>query len=128
MLSPTKLAYWEGLIFVGGLFGIVFWKLMTGEISLDYLMYGDRIDKADASGFSSSFSPGRGQLLMVTIFTAVYYLLQVIHNPKEFPQIPISWVAALGGSHAIYLGGKAKSMLIGRVKDWVQDMFDRRTP
>jgi hypothetical protein len=124
MPSPSTLAYWEGLILIGGLFAVVFWKLMTGEINLDYLMYGDRLDKTDPSGYSSSFSPGRGQLLMVTIFTAVYYLLQVIHNPRAFPQIPTSWVVALGGSHAIYLSGKAKSMFLGRIRD----LIDRRTP
>lgn len=97
---------------------------MTGGISLEFLLYGDHLDKSAPSGYSSSFSPGRGQLLMVTILTAAYYLLQVIHNPKAFPQIPVAWVAALGGSHAIYLSGKAKSMLLGSL----QDLFNRRTP
>lgn len=124
MPSPSTLAYWGGLILIGGFFAVIFWKLMTGAISLDFLLYGDRLDKSAASGYSSSFSPGRSQLLMVTILTAAYYLLQVIHNPRAFPQIPTSWLAALGGSHAIYLGGKAKSMLMGSL----QDLFNRRTP
>lgn len=124
MLSPSKLAYWEGMIFLLGLFGVVFWKLMKGDIPMDGLLNGDVRDKAAPSGYSTEFSPGRGQMLMITIFTAGYYLVQVIHNPKEFPQIPLSWVAAVGGSHAIYLGGKAKSMLLGRIRD----LIDRRTP
>jgi hypothetical protein len=45
---------------------------------------------------------------------AGYYLLQVIHNPKELPEMPALMVAALGGSHALYLGGKARAMLKSR--------------
>ncbi len=123
MLSASKLAYWEGVVFLFGLAGIVFWKLMNGGISLDCLLYGDVRDKNAPSGYRKAFSPGRSQMLMITVLTAGYYLLQVIHNPKAFPQIPTAWVAALGGSHAIYLGGKATSMLLGRL----QDLFDRRT-
>jgi hypothetical protein len=125
MPSPSKLACWEGLILIGGLVAVVFWKLMNGGINMDSLLDGDRLNQS-GSGFDTSFSPGRGQMLMVTILTAVYYLLQVIHNPREFPQIPAAWVAVLGGSHAMYLVGKAKSMLIGSVRDRIQDLFDRR--
>lgn len=110
-MSPARLAYWEGLIIVGGLFGLIFWKMFTGEISLNQLLQGDRRDPAHPSEFTTFVSPGRTQLLMFTIFVAGYYLLQVIHNPTTFPQIPTSLLVGLGGSHAIYLGGKAQSLL-----------------
>ena len=60
---------------------------------------------------------------MVTSLMAGYYLLQVIHDPTTFPKIPVSWIVALGGSHAIYLGGKAFSMLLG-----IRDLIERKTP
>jgi len=107
---------------LGGFFGLILWRLFTGEISLDWLLYGDRRDRSKP-GYSAFFSPGRTQLLMVTILTAGYYLLQVIHDPTTFPKIPVAWMVALGSSHAIYLGGKAQSVLLG-----IRDLIDRRTP
>jgi hypothetical protein len=111
------LAYWEGAILFGGLFSVVLWKLMTGDISLSYLLDGDVQDPASPTGFSTQPSPGRIQALMVTLFVAGYYLLQVIHNPKEFPKLPNAMVIALAGSHVLYLGGKAQAMLSGGVRD-----------
>ena len=114
MHTLLVLARWEGLILLGGLFGIVLWKLLTGGISLSYLLDGDVRDPDSSTGFSTHASAGRTQALMVTFFVAGYYLLQVIHNPKELPQLPAQMVAALGGSHALYLGGKARAILTGR--------------
>jgi hypothetical protein len=39
---------------------------------------------------------------------AFYYLTQVLNNPNpgSFPPLPTSWPAVLGGSNALYLGGK----------------------
>jgi len=111
------LAYWEGAILFGGLFCVVLWKLITGGISLDYLLDGDVHDPGNPTGFSTNASPGRIQALMVTLFVAAYYLLQVIHNPKEFPKVPNAVVGALAGSHALYLGAKAQAMLPGRMRD-----------
>jgi hypothetical protein len=121
MSGVARLVYWEGVILLGGFFGVLVWKLFTGEMSLDYLLYGDRRDRSKPSGYSAFFSPGRTQMLIVTILTASYYLLQVIHDPTKFPDVPAAWIAALGGSQAIYLGGKAQSMLFG-----IRDLMDRR--
>ena len=112
----TTLAYWEGAILVGGLFCVVLWKLMTGGISLNYLLNGDVRDPDSPTGFSTTPSPGRIQALAVTLFVAGYYLLQVMHNPKEFPKMPDTVLGALAGSHALYLGGKAQAML-PRIRD-----------
>lgn len=109
-----------GAILLGGFFGMLAWKLLTGGIRLNYLLYGDRRDRTNG-GYTQFFSPGRVQLLIVTILTASYYLLQVIHDPTTFPEVPAAWIAALGGSQAIYLGGKAQSMLFG-----VRDLIERR--
>jgi hypothetical protein len=112
-----KLAYWEGAILFGGLFCVVSWKLMTGGISLNYLIDGDVRDPGSPTGFSTNVSPGRIQALIVTLLVAGYYLLQVIHNPKEFPKIPNTLLGALAGSHVLYLVGKAQAMLPGRMRD-----------
>jgi hypothetical protein len=120
MPSPAILAYWEGLILIGGLFGVVFWKLVSGDIPLDDLFEGD-IRAADGS-FTSQASAGRVQSFLVTMYVAFYYLMQVIQNPREFPDVPSWMIAALAGSHAIYLGGKAQAML-----GLFRDFTDRRT-
>jgi len=117
MLFLMTLAYWEGAILFGGLFCVVLWKLMTGGISLNYLLDGDVRDPGSPTGFSTNVSPGRIQALIVTLFVAGYYLLQVIHNPKEFPKMPDALLGALAGSHVLYLGGKAQAMLPGRMRD-----------
>jgi hypothetical protein len=122
MINVARLVCWEGVILLGGLFGVIAWRLFTGEISLDGLLYGSRRDRGNSLGYSAFFSPGRTQLLIVTILTAGYYLLQVIHDPTTFPEIPVAWVVALGGSQAIYLGGKAQSRLLG-----IRDLIERRT-
>jgi len=120
MPSLITLACWEGLVLIAGFFGIVFWKLMTGEIVLDQLLDGDIRDPNCSDGYGSYVSAGRAQSLLITLFIALYYLLQVIYNPRAFPTLPNGLIAALAGSHAIYLGGKAQAMLVGRFRDFLK--------
>jgi hypothetical protein len=120
MPPVTTLAHWEGLILVGGFFGVVFWKLFTGQIPLNRLLEGDIRDPHAADGYSSYVSGGRVQSLLLTLFAALYYLLQVIHNPREFPNLPGALVTTLGASQAAYLGGKAQAMLLGRLRDFLK--------
>jgi len=49
---------------------------------------------------------------MSTMLAAMYYLLQVINKPTSasLPDVPAALVGILGGSHAIYLGGKVQSL------------------
>ena len=117
MPSPSTLGYWEGLILIVGLFGVVFWKLCTGEIDLDQLFDGDSGEDDDQT---SDVSAGRVQMFLVTISAAGYYLMQVIQNPHQFPDVPTAMVGALAGSHALYLGGKAQAMLLGRFRDFLK--------
>ena len=109
MPSPTTLAEWVGLLLFGGFFGVVFWKLADGSIPLDRLLETSIGASQDADG--SSASAGRAQSLAVTLFVASYYLIHVIQNPKQFPELPQSLVAILAGSQAMYLGGKALDIL-----------------
>jgi Na+/proline symporter len=123
MPSPSTLAQWVGFLLFGGFFGVVFWKLVTGTIPLDQLLEknGSPAQVADenAAG-SSSPSAGRAQSLAVTLFVALYYLVQVIRDPKQFPEIPGTLVALLAGSQAMYLGGKARDMLPGSWRDFLK--------
>ena len=114
----AKLAAIVGAILFGGFFAVVFWKLLAGEISLTYLLDGDVRDPDDPNEFYTQPSPGRAQTLLVTLTVAGYYLLQVIHNPKELPAVSPWMVGALGGSHAIYLGEKLQALLPGRLGDF----------
>jgi len=120
MPSISTLAFYEGLILMVGFFGIVFWKLFTGGIDLRQLLEGDIRDANSPDGFSTQASAGRVQSLIITLFTAMYYLLQVIHNPKGFPKLPNELIEAMAGSQAVYLGGKAQAMLLGRLRDLVK--------
>jgi len=118
MLETTtylvKLTTFATAILVGGFFGVVLWKLATGEISLAYLLY--------VRGKSGrwSYSPGRLQLLIFTLGVAAHYLHGVMVNPRvdTLPEIPPSVLAALGGSHAVYIGGKAFT-------SWIQPLLKK---
>src|SRR5271165_5744603 len=98
---------WEVLIFLLGLAGIVAYQLLTGEINTRYLLYGTVTGRKENDG--RYFSPERVQLLVFTLGAALYYLMQAMTTAKsgKFPDIPESWPVAMGGSNAIYLGGKA---------------------
>lgn len=123
MPSVADLAVWEGLALLAGFIAVVLWKLMTGDISLDYLLYGDA---RTSQGSYLFFSSGRAQMLMVTIALAGYCLLEVIQNPTKFPDVPNAMLAVLGSSHAIYLGGKAQAMYLGRLRDLAALVNGRR--
>jgi hypothetical protein len=127
MPSSTQLAIWEGVILLAGFIGIVLWKLTTGSIRLNYLLYGEARRVRKGAGYSAFFSPGRAQMLMTTVVFAGYYLLQVIQDPTHFPDVPDGLLAVLAGSHAVYLGGKAQSLYLGRARDLIASL-NRRTP
>lgn len=124
MPNVAQFAAWEGIILVSGLCGIVLWKLMTGGISLNCLLYGDaRVVKG--RGHKTYFSAGRAQMLMTTVVSAGYLLLQVVQHPTHFPDVPTPFLIALGGSSAMYLGGKAQALYLGRFRD-LAGLLNRR--
>ena len=97
-------ARWEMIVLIGGLMIVVVGKIFTGGINLSGLL---TVSKDDPS-----FSPGRAQMLMATVLTAMYYLLQVIDKPAadSLPPLPGTLVGIVGASQAIYLGGKVQSL------------------
>jgi len=55
-------------------------------------------------------------MLIATVVVAGQYLHAVIANPLPgFPPLPPAAVAVLGGSHLVYLGGKAIDAYIQRL-------------
>ena len=123
MPGLTQIVAWEVKGFLLALFTIVAGQLFTGQISTKKLLFGRKNDTGqpifDENGRflkrkkedTAYFSPERVQLLLMTLGAAFYYLTQVLNNPNpgEFPPLPASWPAVLGGSNAVYLGGKAFS-------------------
>jgi hypothetical protein len=101
-----------GVALVAGFFAITLWTVLTGATGLNYLLYGCRLKERSGSS-NLFFSPGRAQLLFVTSLVTAYYLFQILTDPSRFPEIPTAWFVALGLSHSVYLGGKARSMLFG---------------
>jgi hypothetical protein len=117
MRSVVIVAYWESFVLLAGFFAVVLWKLFTAEIPLGGLLEGDVRDRTSAGGFMCRPSAGRAQSLTIVLFVAVWYLIQVIHNPTEFPPLSESLLGLLAASQAVYLGGKAQSMFLGRLRD-----------
>jgi hypothetical protein len=109
----AQLIQWEVMLFLLALAGIVTLQILTGSINTSGLLYG-RISgrKRDQDLY---FSPERVQLLVFTLGAALYYLAQVLNNPQPgtFPPIPEGWISILGGSNAVYLGGKVFARLGG---------------
>jgi hypothetical protein len=105
MPGLVRAARWEMIILLGGLMVVVLSKVLAGGINMSGLL---EVKRGDDQG---SFSPGRAQMMMATLLAAMYYLLQVINNPSadSLPDAPATLVGVLGGSHAIYLGGKLQS-------------------
>jgi hypothetical protein len=106
-----KLALLAGCLLVFGFGAIVVLQIVVGRISLAGLL----VTKGTAGGpDDESYSPARLQLLIFTVVVAAQYLHAVVVNPSQdsLPALPRGVVAALGGSHAVYLGGKALTTFI----------------
>ncbi len=108
MALLTKLTLLTGSALILGFAVVVLLQVVMGRIRLDGLL-----DTKDASG-RRSFSPARLQLLLFTVVVAARYLHAVYVNPSQdsLPSLPPGVIAALGGSQAVYLGGKAFTTFI----------------
>ena len=92
----AKTARWEMIVLIVAFGVVTLWKLFHSAGFAGLLRSSD-----------GTLSPGRVQLLVLTILTALEYLLKTIGNPSRLPTIPYSLVMALGGSQAVYLIAKA---------------------
>jgi len=87
-------------LFLIGTISIIGYKLITGKINTKKLLF-DNVRKG--------FSPGRLQLLIVTIFVIVYYVFQLSLNPdaEALPNFSNKLLLLFGGSNLFYLINKA---------------------
>src|SRR5436305_14368865 len=108
MALLTKLTLFAGGSLILGFAAVVLLQMVMGRIRLDGLL-----ETKDAGG-RRSFSPARLQLLIFTVVVAGQYLHAVYVNPSQdsLPPLPPGVIAALGGSQAVYLGGKAFTAFI----------------
>ena len=90
-------------VFLSGLAIITAWQLLTGKINLSGLLYEDLV--------TNKFSPGRVQLLVATLATALFYLLQVLNDPKELPRLSQEMLLLAGGGNLVYLAGKSFALV-----------------
>ena len=110
MALLVKLTVFCGMFFLVGLLLVVAWKMLTGGISLDGLL-----ESVDRNG-RRSFSPARAQLLAATIVVAAKYVFVVIQSPQRdaLPGLPSEYVAVLGGSQLLFLGGKTIQVVLSQ--------------
>ncbi len=94
----------EMWLILGGLLLLVLYQLLTGRINTTRML----CDKE-----TKQLSPGRVQLLMLTLIGALYYLLHVAQAPTRLPDIPQELLLLLGASNTLYLGGKASPLFPG---------------
>jgi hypothetical protein len=100
----TVMRYEMFFVFVA-LASIVGYRMLTGHINTKGLLL-DKVTK--------EFSPGRLQMLIITAFVAIYFVVQVLETEK-MAQLPQEFVLALGGSHVLYLTGKTYSVLVDKL-------------
>jgi hypothetical protein len=56
-------------------------------------------------------------LLVLTVLTALQYLLGTIQDPSHLPALPTSLVTAMGASQVVYLGSKAWTIFGAKPND-----------
>ena len=61
-------------------------------------------------GQNGGFSPGRAQLLVVTLTGALFYITEVASN-GTLADVPPGLLAVVGGRNLAYLGGKGIPVL-----------------
>jgi len=108
MALLSRLALLAGGAWILALAAVVLWQIAIGKIPLAGLL-----DAKDTQG-DPSFSPARLQLLIFTVVVAAQYFYKVLAHLGQgsLPSLPAGVVAALGGSQAVYLGGKAFTSFI----------------
>jgi len=95
----TVLRY-ELLVLLTALAGLIAYRMITQQINVTGLL----MDKTSGR----AISPGRIQMLIVTLGIAGYYLMMVAENADKgrLPELPNEYLVALGASHGTFLLGK----------------------
>jgi hypothetical protein len=89
-------ARWELIVLITSFGVVTLWRLFKSGSFSGLLRSAD-----------GTLSPGRIQLLTLTVLAALQYLLETMHDPSHLHSLPSGVVAAVGGSQLVYLGSKA---------------------
>ena len=91
---------------LGGLAVVVAFKILSGSIPLAGLLEGRGPDG------QRGFSLARAQMLVLSVFFALQYLIAAMHGASagRLPKPSLTLLAIFGGSQAIYLAGKARGL------------------
>jgi len=95
----ATVARWEMIVLVAGFGVVTLWKLFQSASFAGLIRSSD-----------GTISPARIQMLVLTVLTALQYLLATIKDPSHLPAVPQGLVMGIGGSQALYLGAKAWSI------------------
>ena len=99
LLNLSEAMIWG---FVGALAAIVLFKMAAGTINTRGLLR----DKE-----TGEFSPGRLQLLLLTLAGALAYVNDVTAARPYKLEAPEELLALVGASNLLYLGGKSRGLL-----------------
>ena len=90
------------ILFMSALLLVVVFKLLGSQINTSGLL---------ADKETGTFSPGRLQLLIVTLGGASFYFFQIIGvaDTGTLPPVPAELLLIIGGSNVGYLSGKTYS-------------------
>jgi hypothetical protein len=94
----------EMWLFLGCMTLVIILQLLNGSIATRGLL-------SDKS--THEFSPARLQLLVATLFGALFYLFKALDPSSmgRLPEIPEEVMLLLGGSNILYLGAKSIPLL-----------------
>jgi hypothetical protein len=105
MATLVMFARYEISFLLTALIAVVTYQILSGRINTRGLL-----SEKTQNGVMA-VSPSRVQLLLFTLAIAFYVLSQIDYS-HQFPTIDVKWLAILGGSHSIYLGGKGALSLL----------------
>jgi hypothetical protein len=98
---------------------VILYGMLNGQVNTRGLLYGRMRDG------TRYLSPERVQLMIFTLWVALFYLLDTFETrflnstpetAHTLPEVNTQTLTLLGGSHTVYLLGKAYSMLVARRK------------
>ena len=118
MNTLMMLTRYEIECLLAALIAVVAFQMFSGRIKTHGLLSEKTVNGV------LGVSPARVQLLLFTLAFALYLFSQIMDSvararpgkPGEFPVIDVKWLLMLGGSHSIYLGGKAVPLLRSLLK------------
>jgi hypothetical protein len=98
---------WELIGTIAALAVVIGYRLLTGAINLNGLLRDKKTSRTSAA---------RVQLLILTMYAALYYAMLVLKEVQQtdqnrsLPDLPQQLLYAIGAGHALFLGAKSGLM------------------